>query len=59
LQDVVELTVGLTKITSATYTLQKLGISFRRTLLYRTTVSISTDRLIVSDEAVRVLNRRE
>jgi hypothetical protein len=59
LQEVVELTMGLTKIGSATYTLQKLGISFRRTLLYRTTESVSTDKLLVSHEAVRVLDRRE
>jgi hypothetical protein len=59
LQDVVELTLGLTKITSATYTLQKLGITFKRSLLFKTTVRISTDRLLVSSEAVRVLDRRE
>ncbi|MDG7008835.1 MAG: hypothetical protein JRN06_11490 [Nitrososphaerota archaeon] len=55
----VELTVELTRMTSATYTLQKMGITFKRTLLFRTTVRISTDRLLVSDEAVRVLNSRE
>ncbi len=59
MQDVVELTVELTRMTSATYTLQKMGITFKRTLLFRTTVRISTDRLLVSDEAVRVLNSRE
>jgi hypothetical protein len=59
LQNVVELTVGITRITSATYSLQKMGITFKRTLLFKTTVSISTDRLLVSDEAVRVLNSRE
>ena len=59
LQEVVELRMGLTKLSSSTYTLQRSGISFRRTLLFRTTVNVSTDRLIVSDEAVRVLDRRE
>lgn len=59
MQEVVELSVGLTKISSFTYVLQKSGISFRRTLLFVTRVNVSTDRLIVSDEAVRVLNRRE
>ena len=59
MQDVVELRVGLTKLSSATYVLQKSGISFRRTLLFMTRVSVSTDRLLISDEAVRVLDRRE
>ena len=59
LQEVVELKMGLTKLSSATYTHQRLGISLRRTLLFRTTVYVSTDRLIVSDECVRVLERRE
>ena len=59
MQDVVELTVGLTRLTSATYTLQRMGITFRRTLLFRTTLRVSTDRLLVSSEAVRVLDRRE
>ena len=54
-----ELTVGLTRPASATYTLQKMGVTFRRTLLFRTTVSIRTDRLLVSSEAVRVLDSRE
>ena len=59
MQDVVELTVGLTRITSATYTLERLGISFKRTVLFVTTVKVSTDRLLLSEEAVRVLDRRE
>ena len=59
MQDVVELTVGLTKIGSATYVLQRSGISFKRMLLYMTTVNVSTDKLLVSEEAVRVLDRRE
>ena len=59
MQEVVELTVGLTRITSATYSTQKMGITFKRSLLFKTTISISTDRLLVSSEAVRVLDRRE
>jgi hypothetical protein len=59
LLDVVELKLGVTRITSATYTLQRLGITFRRSLLFKTTVCVSTDRLLVSSEAVRVLDRRE
>jgi hypothetical protein len=59
LQEVVELTVGLKWIGSATYVTEKLGISFRRTLLFVTTVTVPTDKLLVSKEAVRVLDRRE
>ena len=59
MQGVVELTVVLTRLASATYTLQKMRVTDRRTLLFRTTVSIRTDRLLVSSEAVRVLDSRE
>lgn len=59
LQEVVELSFGLKRISSATYLTQKSGISFARTLLFVTTVKVSTDKLLVSDEAVRVLDRRE
>ena len=59
LQEVVELSFGLKKITSATYVTQRSGISFARTFLFVTTVRVSTDKLLVSDEAVRVLDRRE
>jgi hypothetical protein len=59
LQEVVELSFGLKKISTATYVTTKWGISFTRTLLFMTTVKVSTDKLLVSDEAVRVLNRRE
>ncbi len=59
MQEVVELSVGLKKISSATFVTQKSGISFTRTLLFVTTVKVSTDKLLVSNEAVRVLDRRE
>lgn len=59
MQEVVELRVGLTKLASATYTLQKMGITFKRTLLFTTSVIISTDRLLISEEAVRVLDSRK
>jgi hypothetical protein len=59
LQEIVELCVGLRKISSATYVTRKLGISFSRTLLFVATVRVSTDKLLVSEEAVRVLDRRE
>lgn len=59
MQEVVELSVGLKRISSATYVTRKSGISFARTILFVTTVKVSTDKLLVSEEAVRVLNRRE
>jgi hypothetical protein len=59
LQEVVELSFGLKKISSATYITQRSGISFARMLLFTTIVKVSTDKLLLSDEAVRVLNDRE
>ena len=59
MQQVIELRVPLKRFSSATYLTEKSGISFAKTLLFVTTESVSTDRLIVSDEAVRVLNERE
>jgi len=59
LQEVVELSYELTRISSATYTRKESGICFTRTLLFISTVKVSTDRLLVSSEGVRVLDRRE
>ena len=59
MQEIVELSFGLKRINSATYVTQKAGISFARTLLFVTTVKVSTDKLLVSREAVRVLDSRE
>jgi hypothetical protein len=59
LQEVVELSFGLKRIGSATYITQRLGISFASMLVFTTIVKVSTDRLLLSDEAVRVLNHRE
>jgi len=59
LQEVVELSFGLKRISSATYYTQRSGISFARMLLFTTIVKVSTDKLMLSDEAVRVLNQRE
>ena len=59
LQEVVELSFGLKRISSATYITQRLGISFARVLIFTTIVKVSTDKLLVSEEAVRVLNQRE
>lgn len=59
MQEIVELSFGLKRISSATFVTQKSGISFARTLLFVTTVKVSTDKLLVSEEAVRVLDRRQ
>ena len=59
MQEVVELSFGVKRISSATYTREQSGITFTRILLFVATVKVSTDRLLVSDEAVRVLDRRE
>jgi hypothetical protein len=59
LQQVIELSFSLKRFSSATYVTEKSGISFAKTLLFVITENISTDRLIVSDEAVRVINQRE
>jgi hypothetical protein len=53
------LSFGLKRISSATYITQKSGISFARILVFTTIVKVRTDRLLLSDEAVRVLNQRE
>lgn len=59
MQEVVELSFGLKRISSATYIIERSGISFARVLLFTTTVKVSTDKLLLSEEAVRVLNHRE
>lgn len=59
MQEVTELRISLKKIGTATYVAQKAGIGFKRMLIFQTTVMIPTDRLLVSDEAVRVLDSRE
>lgn len=59
MQAVVELTVGLKTIRTATYAVQRSGIVFKRVLIFQSIVSVATDRLLVSEEAVRVLDTRE
>lgn len=59
MQEVVELSVGLKTIGTATYDTEEAGIVFRRVLIFQTRVRVPTDRLLVSDEAVRVLDSRE
>ncbi len=58
-QAVTELSISLKRIGTATYVTQRAGIGFKRMLIFQTTVKVPTDRLLVSDEAVRVLDSRE
>ncbi len=51
--------MGLKKIGTATYVKEQSGIIFKRVVIVQTTVRVATDRLLVSDEGVRVLDRRE
>ncbi len=59
MQAITELRISLKRIETATYVAQRAGIGFKRMLIYQTTITIPTDRLLVSEEAVRVLDRRE
>ncbi len=59
MQAVTELSVSLKKIVMATYVTYKAGIAFKRMLIFQTTIRVPTDRLLVSEEAVRVLDSRE
>lgn len=49
----------LKRIGTATYATEEAGIVFKRMLIYETTIVVPTDRLLVSEEAVRVLDTRE
>lgn len=53
---VTELTVSLKRIGTASYVTQRSGVAFQRMLAFQTTETVRTDRLLVSGEAVRVLN---
>ncbi|MBI3840838.1 MAG: hypothetical protein HY297_02615 [Thaumarchaeota archaeon] len=58
-QPVTELSVALKRIGTATYVTERAGIVFKRVLIFQTTEKVPTDRFLVSDEAVRVLDTRE
>lgn len=58
-QTIVELSMGLRRIGIATYATEHSGIVFKRMLIFETTIMVPTDRLLVSEEAVRVLDTRE
>jgi hypothetical protein len=56
---VFELKLALKKLDVATYFRKISGITFQRMLVFQVREDIATDRLIVSEEAVRVLDLRE
>ncbi len=59
MQTVTELRMSLTKIESASYRKEKSGITFARFILFQLSEIVATDRLVVSNEAVKVLDRKE
>jgi hypothetical protein len=59
LQTVTELKMALTKMEIASYRREKSGITFARFVLFQLKELVATDRLVVSDEAVKVLDRKE
>lgn len=59
MMNVRELTVVLKKLDVATYVREKCGVSFQRMLIFVLDEKVSTDRLLVTEEAVRVLDTRE
>ncbi len=56
---ITELKMVLTKIGSASYRREIGGIIFARFVIFQLKEIVATDRLFVSDEAVRVLDRKE
>ncbi|MDA4128222.1 MAG: hypothetical protein OK422_01960 [Thaumarchaeota archaeon] len=56
---VTELSIVLKRIGLASYANERDGITFRRFVLFQLNEKVATDRLLVTDEAVRVLNKRE
>ena len=56
---VTELSVSLKRIGTASYDVRRAGVGFKRMMVFETTVTVTTDRFVVSDEAVRVLDSRE
>jgi len=59
LLEITELTIGMRRLGMATYARERGGVIFKRMLMYETREKVYTDRLLVSDEAVRVLDVRE
>ncbi len=58
MQEVVELKFTVSRIESVARNENVLGLVFYQMLLTKNSLSVVTDRLLVSDEAVRVLDIR-
>ena len=56
MQEVVELRLTITKLEIASADMEKMGLTFVRRVLLPVHETISTDHLLVSDEAVRVMD---
>ena len=59
LLEVTEPAVVMRRLDVATYERELGGVGFRRLRLFEASQIVPTDRLVVSDEAVRVLDARE
>ena len=56
MQEVVELRLTITKLQIASVDTERTGLTFVRRILFRAHETISTDHLLVSEEAVRVMD---
>ena len=57
MQEVVQLSITITHVESVSLKEEKFGLSFFRFLPLERTETVATDHLLVSDEAVRVLDQ--
>ena len=58
MQEVVKLNIAVKKIESVVMNSEKLGLVFCSITLFPTRNIVTTDRLLISDEAVRVIDVR-
>jgi hypothetical protein len=59
MKEVVELKMSVMKLASVMVHSERLGLSSPQIVLVRAAHAVTTDRLIVTDEGVRVLDTRE
>jgi hypothetical protein len=57
MQEIVALKISLRKFRMAENRAKKMGLTFTRLTLMDTTEEVTTDHLLVSDEAIRILDR--
>jgi len=58
MQEVVKLRLTITRLEMASIHRQTLGLTFMRWVLFSLNVTIPTDHLLLSEEAVRVLDTK-